>query len=602
MSKPAADPRADELRPNLRSSARSGSGVRTGPAAGNLATAYLSFVAVFMLYTSYLVISDHQTVPHLDDWRVLDTFFSNPFSDWLFSEQNGHRLPVTFLLFALDYTYLGGRQDLLVVASVGCATLALGALYFGLRTDDDHAAALPLTSFGFACFALLWAGTCHDFRWGLNQGSQLVVLWLCVCLSSAMRYRNQLERGVPRSATRWVVVAGVSAVFSTFSHGIGFATWAALLAASIVAKFPLRVLAVFTAGGGFSVAVYSIGIKSSVAELAMRVWDHPLDLLTATLAFVGMAIGWIAQGLGVSDTDTVFNLSAAAGAIGLLVFAALASLSWARPKRPRSRDLIAMGLMAFPIAGGAMAVLNRVGFGAQMLTELRFVTWSTLFWMGAALAIPSLASNIRRRSQAVVVVATALLSFSMIPGLISARSAHATFQRRLTATANAHLLGIQTDRQARNFVQPRPDQVNRVVARLRRDRRSFFADPRAELPGTRMLDRLELSTGADCNGAIRGLRPIPTQGQPAASIGGWGSNQNPSDVPSFVVIADPDGIVAGLGAFNLAARERAGRPSKDEFKSYSWRGYIADFDPSKRYVVYGVLSEGRTVCRLAATK
>ncbi len=78
MSKPAADPRSDELHPNLRSSARSASGVRTGPAAGYLATAYLRFFEVFMLYTSYLVISDHQTVPHLDDWRVLDTFFSNP--------------------------------------------------------------------------------------------------------------------------------------------------------------------------------------------------------------------------------------------------------------------------------------------------------------------------------------------------------------------------------------------------------------------------------------------------------------------------------------------------------------------------------------------
>ena len=588
--RPNGSPRAH----SLRNSARSGAGI--------LAAAYLSLVAVFVLYTSYLAISDHQTVPHLDDWRVLDTFFSNPFFQWLFTEQNGHRLPVTLFLFALDYTFLRGQQDLLVIASIVCTLLALGALHIGLRTDSDHAAPLPVTSYGFACFALLWAGICHDFRWGLNQGAQMVVLWLCVCLSSVVRYRGELERGAAGRATRWLLLAGMAALFSTFSHGIGFATWAALLATSIIAKFPLRVLAVLAASGGLSIASYSVGIESSVAGLAMRAWDHPLDLLTATLAFVGMAVGWVAHGLGVSNGDTVFNLSTAAGAVGLVVFVTLGARRWAHPEWCRSRDLVAIGFMAFPIAGGLMVALNRLGFGVQMLTQLRFVTWSTLFWIGAALAIPSLASNTRRRVQAVVVIAAALLSFSMIPGLVSARSTHATLQRRLAATANAHLLGIQSDKHARGILKPRPEQVNRVVARLRKDRRSFFSDSRAELPGTRMLDRLGLAKGARCNGAIGGLRPVPTRSQPAAAIRGSGWNENTSDVPSFVVIVDPDGIIAGLGAFAVAPRERSGRPPKDGFSPYAWRGYVADFDPSKQYVAYGVLSGGRTVCRLAATK
>ena len=133
---------------------------------GWLSLAYLLFVGVFSVWACYVSFLDRINVPIIDDWRILDEFYSTSFLEWLFSNQNGHRVAFTFALFALDYAFFGGQQDLLVVGTLVTACLSVGILYLGYRSDRGLETPTARMAFGFSCFATFWAGSGYNFLSG----------------------------------------------------------------------------------------------------------------------------------------------------------------------------------------------------------------------------------------------------------------------------------------------------------------------------------------------------------------------------------------------------------------------------------------------------
>lgn len=563
-----------------------------------LALGSLLLAVVFACHTSYVTLRDHYTVPNGDDWRILDTFFSRPLVNWLFADQVGHRIPVTFFLIFLDYHLWLGKMHLVVIAALVCAWIAAGALYIGFRTGADLRSPLSRTLFAFALFGLFWAGSCHDFVWGANQGSQLATMWFLISLALLAVYQRRRDRSADGSAGALPLGAGLAALLATFSHGMGAASWASLTVLSVVGRFPRKVVVGLLLGAILSVAAYSVGLKhtpgGSFSWYPVILQNAPLPIFKFMVTLLGGTTIWVTDGLVSIPNKRRFSVGLGAGAIELLALVVYTLILLRRRSRPAAGELFSLGLMVFPVAGGFLVAVNRV-WSPDSAVDERFVTWTTLFWLGAASAVSTMMSQKGRRG-ALGIGLIWMLSLSMIPALNAARAAQARTRSLLAMRSVMQLAGVQWDQLAgANFILS-PDYVYRVSARLRRDRRSVFADPRADLPGAALDTRFVHAPDTRCSGVIRVFREIPTRGEPGAQVfgGAWDVSENKA--PASIVLTDSAGVIRGLGIFS----PYAGPGPKEAATGSLWVGFVAGFDRSGPYTAYGVLDDGRTVCRLAS--
>jgi hypothetical protein len=567
-----------------------------------LSSAYLLSVAVFAVHATYVAARYHYTVPHGDDWRILDEYFSTPLLQWLFTDQVGHRMPVTLLLFFLDYTLFLGGMHLLVIASLVCTWLAVAALYLAFRADDDLGSPASSPTFAFLCFCLFWAASCFDLVWGANQGTRLATMWFLLSLSLLALYQGRRSRHPSRSDDRLLLAAGLAALFATFGHGMGAASWASLNAIAIAGRFPRRIIAGLVVGAIVSVVAYAVGLQhvpfGTTRVYQTLLWHRPVAILEFIAAFVGAPVFHVARGLGWIESQPLHPVSVAAGAIGLVGFVLYSSWLLLRTTGGGARDSLSLGLMTFGVAGGLLVALNRL-WSPSAATSIRFITWSTLFWMGAVGALSSVGRR-RTTTRVLGLVLLPLISLAMLPATRQARSHHERLQLHDSIAAVMHLTGVQWDARARFGINPSSEPVYRVVARLKRDRRSFFADGWGDLPGTRLDERFVHAPASRCTGAIQTVRKLPARKGPAAEVYGRGRDHSGDRAPSPILIADAAGIIRGLGRTTppLHLHGRAG--AAGEAAGAPWVGFIDGFDDSARYVAHGVLADGRSVCRLAS--
>jgi hypothetical protein len=564
-----------------------------------VSTAYLLFALAFAAHASYLALRDHFTVPHWDDWRILDDFFSAPDPKWwIFKDQVGHRLPVTLLLLYLDYTFLSGRMHLLVAAAVACAWLAALAFRAALRAGTELSPSGRRVALGFVVFCLFWSGASFDFPWGINQGTQLGRMWFAVSLALALEYRRRLGRG--ERVAGLPVAVGSTAVLATFSQGLGACTWPALVAMSMLGRFPRKVALGFLLAGAASVLIYGSGLQGGIPfgsyqSYTRLLMQRPLTLFQFAAAFVGAPVAHVAGGwewIVEEDFWTVATWVGIGGSAALLVYVVTLLL---RAAAPRGHDLLAVGLMVFGLAGGILVGFNRAAFPSTAVS-VRFHSWTVLFWIGAALAAASLAGA-SKGGRALAVVMAWVLPLVMFPALGEQRRHHALVRQMANVEAAMHLSQVRWDLYVGVGTKSLPERAYRVVERLRADRRSVFSGARAALLGSRLEERFPDGGDSDC-GSIRVVRRVQARESAAMARGSMEPALLPG-VPSFVVLADAAGRINGLGSFEpLAPAERRQAPPAPARSGVEWVGFINGFDEAQAYAAHAIVDEGRSRCRL----
>ena len=75
-----------------------------------LANAYLLAVALFAVAVAVHAAREHLTDLFVDDWRVLDHYQSLSLPAFLTTPENGHHIPLTLALFALDHELFGDKH------------------------------------------------------------------------------------------------------------------------------------------------------------------------------------------------------------------------------------------------------------------------------------------------------------------------------------------------------------------------------------------------------------------------------------------------------------------------------------------------------------
>jgi hypothetical protein len=558
---------------------------RSSAALGLLSTGYLLSALVFASAVSALWLGGHLSVPHLDDWLLLDQMYRTPVWSWIFSLQNGHRLPTTLLLLYLDQTWADGRMHLLVVAALTSAWVFALVLALVLREPQAAGSWLRRVLLGFAVFAFFWSGSAYNFRWGVNQGSVWTAMWLLIALAALAGARDV----APASQAGWRVPLAVLAGFlATFGHGIGAAVWPALLAIWTAGRMRAWMGAALAAGALGSLGLYSIGLFGSNAapagadSLLGSFLAQPLALLLFVFAFVGAPFAWVLRGLGLVATDQLLAPATTAGALlTLAAGAGFGRLAWRAAALPEVA-LVGLGLMVFGLVGGGMVGVTRLSeHGPQQAVDLRFLCWSTLFWIGAALAMGEIASS--RRARLGLAGALAGLTLAMLPEFFENRALQREEDARAADVAQGLLVGARPESLPLQGWGTTAEMVTRAAEQMSRELRSPFDDHRRDLAGSAFAEHFSAAGQPVCGHAaeVRWLAPAGDVALVQGQLDRDGSTV------AYLVLVDEKGAIRGLGDERSTQRGApAGR----------WEGVIAGVMPGELYAAYGVLRDGRSAC------
>lgn len=576
---------------------------RAGVWPRRLANAYLLAVALFAAAVAWHAAHEHLTDLFVDDWRILDHYQSLPLAAYLTTPENGHHIPLTLALFALDHELFGGRMHLLVALAVVCLGLAFALVARGLFAHDRLASPTTRLVLGFAAFALAWAASCHDLLWGLNQDSPQAVALVVLALLALGR----VAPGPVRAQWRPLALAGAAAIGATLSQAVGVASWAALVGVAVVRRLGPRVVAGLAVCGALVVGLFAASIpphpKISFADSLAFATREPLALAELGIAFVGGAPARVASALGVgaampgqpsraawsAHTKDLYRLALGFGGVGLVLFALIAFRRWRRPLARSQVDALAVGLMAFGLGGAALVGFARASlFGPAAVVQTRFVTWSALFWIGAVVALlprdPARAASRPARCAALLLP---LLSLAMLPALREAHAFHATRVVQARKLALSLQLGLRDAGLARRESIHEAELVFRVADRLREQGRPPFDGPRRDLRGAPLSERF--ADAGVCAGALERARRISGTG--AIEVWGWIPAEAPT--PAFVVLADAAGAIRGLA-------EVAAAPASKHAGRVAWSGFVAEYDAGERYTAWAISADQRDACRLTA--
>ena len=590
---------------------------RTTPAASErgslrlVAIAYLGLAALFAVLCSAAALRDQMTVPFADDWRILDHYQSRSLPHYLFGAENGHRLPATLALFALDHERFGGRMRTLVVASIACAAFAVFLFWRVFRKQGGEARAVARSVLAFAIFALFWAVGCNDLLRGIYHMSlqTLALLVLALALLAGVE-----ARAIPTARGR-LGLAVLAAFLASWSHGVGVASWAALVAAAAVRRFPGRTVAGLAAAGVATAALYAATLppdpRNVFGDSLERAAREPAAFAGMALSFVGTAPARVASALGVGEpyparlepdrfaahARDLLRTSAVFGFLGLVHSAVVAARIWRRPLRGAPLDSLVVGLMAFSVAAALLVSFVRYPTeGPNAVLHARFLLWSTLFWIGSACALVPRAPGRRGGARAwAVALALPILSVAMLPALRDARQFHAATRTRASMLTLSLLLGLRNDELAHGVSLEGAEVVYRVASRLEAERRWPFQGPREGLRGRPLEERF--APAPPCAGAVDRMRAVGATG--SASVAGWLARAPGREAPAFVVLVDGSGAIRGLADLDSVPPYAAARMPRDVL---AWAGFVADYDPGQRYAAWAVLGGERSACPLRAPR
>jgi hypothetical protein len=571
-----------------------------------VAVAYLGIAAVFAVVACIVALRNQMTVPFADDWRILDHYQSRSLPHYLFGAQNGHRLPATLALFALDYEWFGGRMRALVLASIACTAFATGLLWRIFRRQGGSHPAVARSVLAFAAFALVWALSCNDLLRGIYHMSLQTLALLLLALAALADVDPRRMR-----ATRWRLRLAVGAAFlASWSHGIGVASWAALVAVAAVRRFPGRSVAALVAAGSATAALLAATLppdpKNVFRDSLERVAREPAGVGGMALAFLGTAPARVASGLGIGEpypprlqpdrwaahARDLQRISVAFGLVGLLHFAVVATRLWRRPTDDSALDSLRIGLMAFAIAAALLVSFVRYPTDPTGVLHARFLVWSTLFWIGSACAlVPRSPRTPTGVLSWLVVLALPIVSASLLPALRDAREFHAATRNNASKLTLSLLLGLRNDDLARSVSLEDAETVYRVASRLEAEGRWPFQGPRAGLRGSPLEGRF--APAPPCVGRLDRIRAIA--GMDAAAVAGWLVPPPGRAPPAFVVLVDGSGRIRGLAD---SASVTPGAVADVRPDALAWTGFVADYDPAQRYAAYAVLGEEQGACPL----
>jgi hypothetical protein len=547
-------------------------------------------LALWTVVTTVNIIrSGWNAVPVVDDWdRWLTYLNRKSIAGWLFAQHYDHRLAAPKLLFMLDAWAFHARGWFLLACSFLFQTLTLvllwrlaGSSYPQSRRDRLVQAAVLAT----------W----------MFSGQQWINIVLPFQVQFTMVYAAALSMlyVIWRSAennwrTSWMVLGILLGLIATYSMANGILIFPIALLAGVSMRMPRRWIVVLSASSVFISCTYFYSWKR-FRPPQMTLIERLHRGVIFGLNHLGAPATLLPHALTNAISRAVFvEFPGGALAIGLIV---TLMLLWRR----RAHYNHAFGTLVFYglfLLGATVTMAYGRSNGPLLEAyEPRYMTPAYILW-GCMLLIAW--PLLRRISGAALYTALCAL---LLEGV-------ATNQPHVLMWVNwwADLIRLGETAIVDNVADPlpwgkldtRPEMTELFyqipIQYLRHQHLSLFAAEWTRWPGIPLRTRFSIDpTPGACEGIFSEIVSIAALPRPGWRVSGWARDTKVGRAPGYVILADTQGVVAGVALTRFLPPPELAVYSP-RYKDSTWRGYVSG--PVRQITAYALETDGRSLCAI----
>jgi hypothetical protein len=579
---------------------RSGSGTAVGhsPAFNLLSTLefILSIAAVaaalwIVTTTVHIVRAGWVAIPTADDWdRWVSYVVRSSTAQWLFAQHYGHRLAAPKLLFLADELAFHARGWFLLVCSFifqAVTTVLLwrlaGCSYPQTRGERVVQAAV-LTGWMFS--AQQWINFVMPFQ------VQFIMVYTAAAAMLFALWRSA-ERGWQAS---WMIASLLLGAIAAYSMANGVLIFPVALVAGIWMRMPRRWTAALVACAVVIAGAYFYGWQGSPpAQMPF------LDRLQRAMLFGLTQLGAPASKLPYIVASEKLRLALSVIPSIMLVGGLITALNLLWKLRGRYRQAFGMLVFygLFLACTAASIAYGRSNGPPSEAYESRYFTPAYLFW-GCLLLIAW--PLLRRISLAGLYAVLCVMTVAGVA--LNQRAVLETVEWwadliRLGETAIVDQVADPVP-WSQLYYKPEPAGIERIdqtaIEYLRTHRLSLFTEEWTRWPGTPLNQRFSIdpAPGA-CEGIFAQVASIQTSWRPGWRVAGWAWDKKAGHAPRYVILADRQGIVAGVALTGFIPPPELAIYSP-RYKTATWRGYVSG--NVREIAAYALESDGRSLCAI----
>jgi hypothetical protein len=549
----------------------------------------------------------HQAVavPFWDDWELVDLLHRASlgtlrFADF-WTQHNEHRLVLPGLLMLGLARATAWDPRVTMAASVVISLVTLGVL--GIIVDRSFRSSAPaLRSWVILGASLMTFSMVAWQNWLWAWQVQIFMNGLAAC---------SVAWALGRYGPRWP--GPLLAVLAAIAGTLSFANGLVLLAVVpiVLSVDPRdagsgRRAGIVTALIGFVViAIYMVGLDLPPAHPSPLIaLAHPLALGAYVLVYLGspLAVGWW---LATSSVPAVIALSAAFGAVGLVIVAAGAF--FARRRVEHAALVPWLALVLFTVLSGTMTGVGRLGTSLDSALASRYTTTSGLFWVSVIAVVALATSHLLRRGAVIGRSVVALIVILVVVELFSVAGYSSSWILGLRM-ADAHDEVLRRGGECLQFYRtapmpclkllyPDPAELRARANRLEALALGPFAPGRTE----RALASYSIAQEPETPGSIELLRLDDMSAE--FIVAGWGVDPTTHRAAHAVLIV-VDGEVIGRAVTGLEHPDASGTARAAPTANAGWAFRFSTFrlKPGSHAVEAYVVLGQEHVARLAGAR
>jgi hypothetical protein len=551
--------------------------------------ALLVFGAATTASALYLMLNAYTTVPYWDEWGVLISYqrWHRTFPlQWIWEQNNEHRIVWQKLFLVLDYRFLGGQEWPMFLTILLSQCALLGVLVLMLRKVGAVTGWPFRCALGVALYCLFCPAQWENYTWGFQLSFVLVNFLVVSAVVSILVYSQSKSRP-------WLIASLVAAAAAAVCNANGPLVWPITLLCAVLLRLSWRSTLLYVIFGSLLTVLYFYHYTAPTHHAS------PLASIKQPL----LVIEYMEKYFGSSFLPTPYlDWSGQVGTIAIAL-GGVAAVKMARYLWGRNRTFTvgALAIMAYLVLTAFVTALGRINFGTDQAFSSRYQSYALLFWFFFfALTILFLASRGTTIYAALISIALIALfaASALFYGAIVALTTKNRAERELGEIAL--MLGVHDDDLLSKKLWPSAPQLWDAAELLRGNGLSIFATQDARQLTHRFRDVYGTSTSGSCQGFVDEIVSFK-EGLGGMRVTGWAATST-SKRPATGIIFVNDGSIAGYGVSGFLRRDVGDALGSRQADLSGWIGYVSPHTKVRETEVYALIKGSHrrpAICRVA---
>ena len=526
-------------------------------------------------------------VPVFDDWDRWITAVASHYSlPWFFIEHVDHRLAAPKILFMVDHLAFHGRGWFLLLCSF-CLQALTGIMLWRLsgcayRRDRTESALLAALIVSCIFSAQQWMNLTLPFQ------IQFPMVY-CFAATSLFAIWESAEQDWRSS---WLAASIALAALATYSMANGILIWPVMLIAAAWLRMPRRWIAAIAAVAVFIGVSYFYNWHKSPNPFPDAVPAGLKRRLVFWFGHLGSPVGPLAY---MRDGE-LFRTVCAAVPGALLALALLAGflMLWRRREQYSNAYAVLIFYSVFLALSSASIAYGRATWPLSEIYSPRYLTPAYLFWASMLLVIWPVLRRAPRTALYGALCAAMLLGVAIHQRTVSNIVRIWADAVRLGEVA---IVDNVTDPQAWLGLGHNPHAATMdTLNYLKINDLMIFTEEWTHWPGIPLNRRFSIDrTPGACQGEFEQAVQVTAPLRPGWRATGWAWDNKAGQSPRYVILADNDGVVAGVALTGfpppsgLAALPR-------QYVASTWHSY-ANGHP-RPITAYVLEADDRSLCAI----